>query len=68
MLCNEGEVIFNISHPNGIVAGEWKYNLQVYYGAYVTGDNIGGPKSEIDILLTDNLINSDSVVHRVAYF
>ncbi len=66
VLCNEGEVMFNISHPNGIVAGEWKYDLQVDYGS-VSGDNIGGPKTEAETLLADNLVNTDTIVHRVAY-
>ncbi len=67
VICNDGDVLIEISHPNGVVAGEWKYNLRVDYGSFVTGINPGNDYNESQNTIVDQLYNSDTDVHVVYY-
>ena len=67
VICNDEDVAFTIQNLNPNTRGEWKYNLAVDYGAYITGDNIGGEYGSSDTYLTDHLVNHDTAVHAVSY-
>ncbi|RKZ57895.1 MAG: hypothetical protein DRQ44_15270, partial [Gammaproteobacteria bacterium] len=69
VICNDGDVLIDVNHPNGVVAGEWKYNLSIDYGehGFVTGNNPVGDYNASQNIISDQLYNSDTVVHVVKY-
>jgi len=67
VICNEDFVDLFVRNPNVPVMGDWEYNLSVDYGAYITGDGIGGDYDAGDLVLTDQLTNSDTMYHYVEY-
>ena len=67
VLCNDEVVNFSITNPNGVVWGDWKYNLTVDYGVHITGLNVGGEYTDIDLSILDQLVNNDTAAHVVSY-
>ncbi len=67
VLCDDSDVSFFIHNPNQSVRGDWKYSLTVDYGAHVTGLNVGGEYSDVDLNILDHLVNYDTAVHAVSY-
>ncbi|RLD54226.1 MAG: hypothetical protein DRI97_11910, partial [Bacteroidetes bacterium] len=67
VVCTDEDVSFNIRNPNQSINGEWKYNLVVDYGAYISGLGIGGEYTAGDTYLLDHLVNHDTVAHAVSY-
>ncbi len=67
VICNEDDITFNIRNPNTPLRGDWKYNLTVDYGPFITGLNIGGEYDAATLNLIDNLTNNDTTYHSVSY-
>ncbi|RLD65873.1 MAG: hypothetical protein DRI98_14245, partial [Bacteroidetes bacterium] len=67
VICNEDFINLFVRNPNIPVMGDWEYNLTVDYGTNITGDNIGGEYDAADVVLTDQLINHDTIYHFVDY-
>ncbi|MDF1573650.1 MAG: gliding motility-associated C-terminal domain-containing protein [Bacteroidales bacterium] len=67
MICNEDLINLFVRNPNIPVMGDWKYNLTVVYDFGMTGNDIGGEYDGTDVVLTDHLINHDTIFHFVDY-
>jgi len=66
-ICNEDNVNIFVRNPNIPIQGDWYYNLDVTYESGLTGDLTDGVYNSTDVVLTDQLVNTDTIFHAVTY-
>ncbi|MCK5138018.1 MAG: gliding motility-associated C-terminal domain-containing protein, partial [Bacteroidales bacterium] len=67
-ICNEDDIVFNITNPNIPIIGNWRYRLEVNYGDSIVGTL--PPVSEYadtELSIPDNLTNNGVKWHTATY-
>ena len=64
-ICNEDDILFNITNPHPSIFGDWKYQLIIDYGSLV--GQIPDDSIYTDLNLPDNLVNNDTIWHEAEY-
>jgi hypothetical protein len=68
LICNEELAQFKVDNLNPYVRGEWRYRLDVEDASgMIDGERADGDYPMDSILIEDQLINNDTVAHRITY-